>query len=71
MTVIQVECYSGYRYGERPKALTWEGVRLEVAAVLATWRCPGRDCYLVKMTDDQVMQVSYLEESGEWVAEAV
>ena len=39
-----VECHSGFEYAERPIALTWEGQRLEIAAIESTWRIPGGKC---------------------------
>lgn len=36
-----VEAYSGYRYGERPQAFTWQGRRYEVLDVEHRWRMPG------------------------------
>jgi hypothetical protein len=65
----QVECYSGYRHGERPRAVYWQGVRLPVAAVLKRWRSPNSNCFLVKTTDDRVFELCYLEGADEWHVE--
>jgi hypothetical protein len=35
-----VECHSSSTYPERPLALTWEGKRLEIMAILSQWRTP-------------------------------
>ncbi len=35
-----VECLSSSAYPERPIALTWEGERLEIIAILSQWRTP-------------------------------
>ncbi|RME43668.1 MAG: hypothetical protein D6791_14910 [Chloroflexi bacterium] len=39
-TDVSVEAYSGYRYGERPRAFTWQGRRYEVLDVERRWRTP-------------------------------
>ncbi len=41
MTNISVECYAGSRYPERPRALWWEGERLEVEGIERHWRTQG------------------------------
>lgn len=39
-TEVTVEAYSGYRYGERPRAFTWRGRRYQVLSVERRWRTP-------------------------------
>ncbi|MFQ5859533.1 MAG: hypothetical protein ACE5LU_28375 [Anaerolineae bacterium] len=39
-TDVTVEAYSGYRYGERPRAFTWQGRRYEVLSVERRWWTP-------------------------------
>jgi len=34
---IEVECYSGYKYGEKPRKLRIEGVEYAVQEILDTW----------------------------------
>lgn len=46
-TDVVVEAYSGYRYGERPRAFTWQGRRYEVLAVERRWRTPRGSGFLV------------------------
>jgi hypothetical protein len=62
----QVECYSGYRYGEQPRAFYWQGARLSVTAVLSRWRAPYSDHFLVKTADSLVFELRYQESTGEW-----
>lgn len=39
-TDVVVEVYSGYRYGERPRAFTWQGRRYRVLSIEERWRSP-------------------------------
>ncbi len=41
MTDSFVECYAGRHYPQRPKALWWEGDRLEVEETERHWRSQG------------------------------
>lgn len=61
-----VECHSGYKYGERPLALHWEGQRLEVREVLAAWRAPEGPRFRVRAENGQCFELSYQEFADEW-----
>ncbi|HEX9015334.1 MAG TPA: hypothetical protein VF960_04945 [Chloroflexota bacterium] len=41
MTHELVECYAGRHYPQRPKALWWEGERLEIDETERHWRSQG------------------------------
>ena len=64
--VDQVECRSDLEYADRPLALTWQGQRLEIAEILASWRGPGEKGFRVKTTDGQAFELSYRELPDEW-----
>jgi hypothetical protein len=61
-----VECHSGYTYGERPIAFQWEGQRLQVAEVEASWRQPGGRRFRVRTEDGRVFELFYGELYDEW-----
>jgi len=61
-----VECHSGYTYGERPVALTWEGERLAIEAVEGAWRVPGGRRFRVRTEDGRVFELFYGELYDEW-----
>lgn len=61
-----VECHSGYEYGERPTALTWQGQRLEISEILERWRIPGARCFRVQTIDNQIFELFYGELYDEW-----
>jgi hypothetical protein len=60
-----VECHSEFAYAERPTALTWDGKRMEVQAVLAAWRTPGSIHFRVR-TNDRVYELAYSEADDDW-----
>jgi hypothetical protein len=66
MTPDRVECHSGYTYGERPTALHWEGDRLEIETVEASWRIPGGRRFRVRTVDGRVFELFYGELYDEW-----
>jgi hypothetical protein len=62
----QVECHSGYEYGERPTALHWEGARLEVEEILNRWRDPQGKGFRVRTVGGQVFALFYDMLSETW-----
>jgi hypothetical protein len=64
--VDSVECLSDSDYADRPLALTWQGRRLEVAEILASWRGPGEKGFRVKTTDGRAFELAYRELPDEW-----
>jgi hypothetical protein len=61
-----VECYSGGEYAERPRALHWEGARLEVAEVLQSWRSPEEVRFRVRTVNDRIFGLVYTIETDAW-----
>ena len=61
-----VECLSDSEYADRPLALIWQGRRLEIAEILASWRGPGEKGFRVKTTDGQAFELAYRQLPDEW-----
>jgi hypothetical protein len=61
-----VECYSGVEYAEYPVSFEWQGVRLQIAEILARRRHPGGKSFCVRTTDDRVFELLHEEESQVW-----
>ena len=61
-----VECYSGSTYAERPIALQWDGMRVEIADVEERWRIPGELCFRVRALDGRRFALYYDELNIDW-----
>ena len=61
-----VECHSGFEYAERPTALYWHEQRLVIAEILDNRRTPVGKTFRVRIQDDRVFELSYLEMQDEW-----
>jgi hypothetical protein len=66
MSPEQVECHSGTTYGERPVALYWEGERLLIVEIEARWRFPDGRRFRVRVEDDRIFMLYYIEQAEEW-----
>ncbi len=62
----RVECHSDQTYAERPRAFYWQDQRLEVAAILSSWRTPQGKHFLVRTPQDQVFALFYDEHNDTW-----
>lgn len=65
-TMDTVECRSDSDYAERPLALLWEGRRMEIAEIVATWRGPGEKGFRIKTVDGAAFDLAYHEIPDEW-----
>ena len=66
MTELQVECYSGHRYAQEPRAFVWQGQRFEVEAVEARWRTPERPAFRVRAQSEKLFDLRYDEIEDRW-----
>ena len=66
--VVNVECYSGTSFAERPVALTWNGERLSVESVERAWQTPDGLAFIVKITDGRRFELIYSAPNDQWVA---
>jgi hypothetical protein len=66
--LVEVACYAGSRYPERPQRVTWRGREHEVLAVEREWQEPGRRCYLVRLEGDRLLRLCYHERNDRWTA---
>jgi hypothetical protein len=69
---IEVKCYSGYTYAQRPISFTWHGRDYEVDDIEKEWLVPGGRWFLVKTEGSKYFKLCYNEAQDEWsITEAV
>lgn len=61
-----VECYSGVEYAERPRALIWEGQRLEIVDIIESSLVPEGKRFRVGTTDDGAFELIYNQAEDNW-----
>ena len=69
--MVDVACYAGSRYPQRPLRVTWRGAERDVLAVEREWQEPRRRCYLVRLEGDRLLRLSYYERNERWTATEV
>ena len=63
---IDVRCYSGHTYAERPESFRWEGKDYEVVEVVKAWQEPGEKHFLVCTGDNKTFQLCYNGVKKQW-----
>lgn len=63
---IRVECYAGHRGEETPRALAFDGRRVEVAEVLDRWLAPDHRYFKVAGSDGARYILRHDTASGRW-----
>jgi len=65
---VQVTCYSGCSYAERPVSLVWDGVEHKVKKIEKEWQEPGARLFQVRTESGGLFVLSYNERGDEWSA---
>ena len=63
---IQVECYSGHRGEEEPRAFTLGERRYQVIAILDRWIAPEQRYFKVEADDGRTLVLRHDSASGDW-----
>jgi len=68
MRIIQVNCYSGHTYAERPKSFLWQGTEYKVEEVEKAWQEPGKRLFKVITDRGETFELCYNEMNDQWSA---
>lgn len=67
MIPVHVECYSGHTYAQEPRVIEWRGFRARIARIEKTWRTPDGPVFRVRLEDEALIDLQYVEKSDEWL----
>jgi len=68
MRDIQMSCYSGHTYAERPRSFLWQETGYKVKEIEKEWREPGRKLFKVTTDSGKSFELCYNEASDRWAA---
>jgi hypothetical protein len=63
---IEVNCYSGHTYAERPRSFLWQDIEYEVDEIEKAWLEPGQRYFQVRTRDNKLFQLCYNEAEDQW-----
>jgi len=63
---IQVTCYSGRVYADRPASFVWQDEKYEVKEVEKEWQEPGERHFQVLTQDEKRFRLCYNEGQDQW-----
>lgn len=64
--IVEVSCYSGHTYPERPESFRWRDREFRVAEVESAWRQPDGNCFRVRTGDNKRFTLCYNVAKGRW-----
>jgi len=65
---VQVNCYSGHVYPERPVSFRWQGDIYKVAKIEREWLEPRERHFLVRTEEERLFELCYQEQEDTWSA---
>lgn len=66
MNNLEVRCYSGHTYAERPESFRWQGVEYPVKEIEEAWQEPGKRCFRVLAGGNKRFKLCYNVAKGQW-----
>ena len=66
MNNLEVRCYSGHTYAERPESFRWQGVEHLIEEIEEAWQEPGKRCFTVRTGDKKRFRLCYNKTKKQW-----
>ena len=66
MDILEVNCYSGHTYAERPRSFEWQGIKYEVEEIESAWQEPDARYFRVRTGDNKFFRLCYNETENQW-----
>jgi hypothetical protein len=63
---VEVKCYSGHTYADRPQSFLWQGHEFKVKNIEKEWLEPGNKFFRVLTEDEKVFELCYNVAQDEW-----
>lgn len=67
---VEVSCFSGFTYADRPRTFVWQGETVAVVAVRRAWLAPDGRYFCVASGDGSVFVLRYDAVADRWYARA-
>lgn len=69
--VIDVLCYSGFSYAERPEAILWQGKKINIKQCVQSRHTPDGKSFEVILENGWKVQLHYLEKEDRWIVSGI
>jgi hypothetical protein len=63
---VEVKCYSGHTYAERPQSFFWQNREHKISKIENEWLEPGNKFFRVVTEDEKVFELCYNVAQDEW-----
>ena len=66
MDIIEVKCYSGHTYAQRPVSFVWRDTEHRISKIETEWLEPGKNFFRIVTEDEKVFELCYNEAQDKW-----
>jgi len=63
---LEVKCYSGHIYAERPKSFKWQGIEYNIEKIGKSWLEPGERHFELRTAGNKTFHLCYNERQNRW-----
>jgi len=63
---IEVKCYSGHTYAQRPESFFWQDKEHKVSRIEQEWLEPSKRFFRVITEDEKLFELCYNETQDQW-----
>jgi len=63
---IQVKCYSGHTYAQRPQSFIYMDKEHKISRIEKEWLEPGKRFFRVTTEDEKLFELCYNEAQDQW-----
>ncbi|MGD0353597.1 MAG: hypothetical protein ABSB38_08965 [Dehalococcoidia bacterium] len=63
---LQVKCYSGHSYAQRPVSFFWQDKQHQISRIETEWLEPGKKFFRVVNEDEKLFELCYNEAQDKW-----
>jgi hypothetical protein len=63
---LEVKCYSGRMYAERPISFLWQDEQYEIEEIEQEWFEPGEKHFNIRIKNKQSLHLWYSEKEDQW-----
>jgi hypothetical protein len=63
---IEVKCYSGHTYAQRPESFFWQDKEHKISKIEKEWLEPDKKFFKVVTEDEKLFELCYNEAQDKW-----
>jgi hypothetical protein len=66
LQLLEVKCYSGHTYAQRPESFFWQNKEHKISRIEEEWLEPGKRFFRIVTEDEKLFELCYNEAHDQW-----